>query len=93
MYVTTLVSLQARVNEIPDPTNHPHKEGKQRHDQWDCKTAIIPECDWNWRYETAKTILCSGTLPDSTTYYDAVIGGDWDCDTKVAVNQDKFNER
>ena len=93
MYVEALVSLQCRVNEKPEPVTHPTRERKQVHHMWDCKTGNIPECDWNWRFETAKTILCSGTLPDDTTYYDAVIGGDWDCDNRVVVNEDKFNER
>ena len=61
LFVDTRVSLQCRVSEKPDPTNHPLKEGKQRHDQWDCKTGTISECDWNWRFETAKAVLCAGT--------------------------------
>ena len=93
MIVEGLVSLQCRVNEKPDPVTHPHKEGKQVHHQWDCKTGNIPWCDWNWRFETAKTVLCSGTLPSGTTYYDDVIGGLWDCNNKVVVNEGKFNER
>jgi hypothetical protein len=91
--VNVLVSLQCRVNEIPDPTNKPRKEGRQIHHQWDCKTINISECEWNWRFETAKTVLCSGTLPDGGTYYGDVIGGLWDCNNKVHVNEDKFNER
>jgi hypothetical protein len=69
MIVEGLVSLQCRVNEKTDPVTHPHKEGKQVHHQWDCKTGNIPWCDWNWRFETAKAVLCSGTLPSGTTYY------------------------
>jgi hypothetical protein len=92
-YVDTCVSLQCRVNEKPDPVNHPAKEGKQRHDQWDCKTGTISECEWNWRYETAKAVLCSGETPSGETYYGDIIGGLWDCDNKVTSNQDKFNER
>lgn len=92
-YVRTRVSLQCRVNEIPDNTNHPHKEGKQRHDQWDCSTANITECEWNWRYEEAKKILCSGIDSNRRTYYDDVIGGLWSCDDKVAVNEGQHNER
>jgi hypothetical protein len=92
-YVKACVSLQCRVNEKPDPVNLPLKEGKQKHDQWDCQTGTITECDWNWRFETAKAVLCSGATPGGETYYGDVIGGDWDCDNRVSVNGDKFNER
>ncbi len=91
--VTSRVSLQCRVSEIPDDTHHPHKEGKQRHDQWDCKTRNISMCEWNWRFETAKMVLCSGTTPGSETYTGDVIGGLWDCTTKITTNEDMFNER
>jgi len=92
-YVDTCVSLQCRVNEKPDPVNYPKKEGKQRHDQWDCRTGTISECEWNWRFETAKEVLCSGETGTTGTYYGDVIGGLWDCTNKVAVNEDMFNER
>lgn len=93
LYVDTRVSLQCRVSEKPDPTNYPLKEGKQKHDQWDCKTGTISECEWNWRFETAKLVLCSGSTPAGETYTGDVIGGLWNCDTKVTVNEDMFNER
>jgi len=93
LYVVSRISLQCRVSEKPDPTNHPLREGEQRHDQWDCITSTITECEWNWRFEEAKKILCSGADSNERTYYDDVIGGLWDCDNKVAVNEDMFNER
>jgi len=93
IYVDACVSLQCRVNEKPDPVNRPAYERKQKHDQWDCKTGTITECEWNWRYEEAKKILCSGIDSNRRTYYDDVIGGLWSCDNKVTSNQDKFNER
>ena len=93
MDVNVKVSLQCRVDEIPDNTNHPHKEKRQKHDQWDCKTLNISLCEWNWRFETAKLVLCSGTTLAEETYLGDVIGGLWDCDTKVTTNEGKFNER
>lgn len=93
LYVTSKVSLQCRVDEMSDPVTHPTRERRQRHDQWDCKTKTITECEWNWRYETAKTVLCSGTLPNGGDYYDDIIGGLWDCNNKVHSNEGKFNER
>lgn len=91
--VRSRVSLQCRVSEIPDNTNYPWKEGKQKHDQWDCRTANISLCEWNWRFESAKSVLCSGETLAGQTYYDDVIGGDWDCANMIAVNEDMFNER
>jgi hypothetical protein len=91
--VTARVSLQCRVDEIPDNTNRPRHEKKQKHDQWDCKTRNISLCEWNWRFETAKSVLCAGETLSGGTYYGDVIGGDWDCATMVAVNEDMFNER
>jgi hypothetical protein len=93
IYVDSLVSLQCRVNEKPDIVNHPKKEGKQKHDQWDCQTGTITLCEWNWRFEEAKKILCSGLDSNRRTYYDDVIGGLWTCDGSVTVNEGKFNER
>jgi hypothetical protein len=93
-YVDTCVSLQCRVNEKPDPANHSKKEGKQRHDQWDCRTGTIDENEWNWRYATAKQILCSGSSATHGTYYGDVIGGHFDPTAGIgASNEDKFNER
>jgi hypothetical protein len=50
-------------------------------------------CEWSWRFETAKMVLCSGTTPGSETYTGDVIGGLWDCTTKITTNEDMFNER
>lgn len=91
--VTSRVSLQCRVSEIPDYDNHPHKEGKQIHHQWDCKTSVIDMNEWKWRFETAKKILCSGLATTVGYYTGDVIGGYWDVATALAVNEDKFNER
>jgi len=91
--VTSRVSLQCRVREIPDYSNHPHKEGKQIHHQWDCKTSVIDMNEWRWRFETAKKILCSGLATTVGYYTGDVIGGYWDVATALAVNEDKFNER
>lgn len=91
--VTSRVSLQCRVSEIPDYDNHPHKEGKQIHYQWDCKTSVIDMNEWKWRFETAKKILCSGLATTVGYYTGDVIGGYWDVATALAVNEDKFNER
>jgi len=91
--VTSRVSLQCRVSEIPDYDNHPHKEGKQIHHQWDCKTSVIDMNEWRWRFETAKKILCSGLATTVGYYTGDVIGGYWDVATALAVNEDKFNER
>ena len=91
--VTSRVSLQCRVSEIPDYDNHPHKEGKQTHHQWDCKTSVIDMNEWKWRFETAKKILCSGLAVTVGYYTGDVIGGNWNVATALAVNEDKFNER
>lgn len=93
LYVDACVSLQCRVNEKPDRINRPLQEGKQKHDQWDCRTGTISECEWNWRFETAKKILCAGTAETTGNYTGDVIGGYWDCDTKIVTNESKFNER
>ena len=93
IYVRSKVSLQCRVDEIPDKDNHPLKESKQRHDQWDCQTRTISKCEWEWRFETAKLVLCSGTTPARETYSGDVIGGYWDCTTGITTNEGLFNER
>jgi len=65
------VLLKARVSVIND-TSGP-KEGDQWHNIHKCVTQVITLDDWNWRYETAKQILCAG-ITDNGQYYGEVVG-------------------
>lgn len=95
--VEASVSLQCRVSEIQDKTDpniRPPKEGRQWNEQWDCKTGTIDKNDWDWRFATAKAILCSGEADTTGTYYDDVIGGLWDATAGTgSSNMDMFGLR
>jgi hypothetical protein len=71
--VRARVFLKARVSVQNDTTGP--KEGKQFHNRHFCITAIISESEWNWRWQSAKDILCGGET-DYTSYGDA-IGDGW----------------
>jgi len=62
--VRTYVDLNCRVCEVndkSDPDARPGLEkGKQRHDKHECRTDTISLTEWNWRFTTAKAILCQG---------------------------------
>lgn len=50
-------------------------DGDQFHDIHKCVTQKIDRNEWRWRFETAKSILCSG-YADTTGYYlGDVLGG------------------
>ena len=53
--------LVCEINDKSDPNARPPFEGKQRHDKHKCRTETISLTEWNWRFETAKDILCNGT--------------------------------
>lgn len=61
--VQARVFMKARV-AIQNDTSGP-KDGAQWHNFHDCVTAAISQTEWEWRWDTAIAILCSG---DSTTY-------------------------
>lgn len=94
--VKSRISLQCRVcqiNDMTDPNKRGPKEGKQWHNQWDCETDTIDINEWNWRYATAKAILCVGEVVTTGSYYGDVIGGEWEIGEGLGDNEDKFNER
>ena len=78
-----LKTRECLVNDKTDPNTRLGLEGRQWHQLWKCKTAVIDINDWNWRYYMAKRILCEGEVGD-ISYYGQVIGGDWTVEMGVA---------
>ena len=62
--VRTYVKLTCRVcqaNDKSDPNTRPGLEkGKQKFDKHYCRTDVISEEEWDWRFATAKAVLCNG---------------------------------
>ena len=77
--VRTYIELNCRVcqaNDKSDPNTRPGLEkGKQYHDIHKCRTAVIDENEWRWRFQTARAILCSGSATTYGNYTDDAIGG------------------
>lgn len=77
--VRTYVKLKCRVcqaNDKSDPNARPGLEkGKQKFDIHNCRTDVISEEEWAWRYATAVAVLCQGVgypgdeEPSSYSYY------------------------
>lgn len=75
--VKAKVNLNTRVcvlNSYTAHTTHGPKEGAQWHNMHNCWTTCSLS-EWEWRFATAVSILCSGTA-DYTSYGDA-IGHGW----------------
>ena len=75
IYVQSKVDLRCLVVEKVNHEPEGWEDRDQFHDIHKCVTKVIDRNEWRWRFETAKSILCSG-YADTTGYYlGDVIGG------------------
>ncbi len=82
-YVRSYVSLHARVSKqhvevsVPGaiaPLEDKEKQWIQKHS---CRPNYIDKNEWDWRWETAIAILCSGYANTTGYYTGDVLGGKW----------------
>ena len=70
--VKSRIFLKARVCVLND-TSGP-KEGAQWHNMHNCVTTCSLD-EWNWRFDTAVSILCTGEACTYGTYAEDAVGG------------------
>jgi hypothetical protein len=75
IWVQSVIDLKCKVTEKKVTNTPPPNDGDQFFDKYHCVTQKIDRNEWRWRFETAKSILCSG-YADTTGYYlGDVLGG------------------
>ena len=78
IYVQAKVSLHCLVTEkygVPEPGAVAPNDGDQYNNIHHCVTKKIDKNEWRWRYETAKSILCSGYAETTGYYLGDALGG------------------
>jgi hypothetical protein len=73
IYVQSKISLHCHVTEKLS-TSGP-SDGDQFNDIHHCVTQKIDRNEWKWRFETAKSILCSGYADTTGCYLGDALGG------------------
>lgn len=75
IYVQSKVDLRCLVVEKVNYEPEGWEDRDQFHDIHKCVTKVIDRNEWRWRFETAKSILCSGYAETTGYYLGDVIGG------------------
>ena len=78
-YVRSYINLKALVVKENDKSDPNTRRGvEEREEQWVQKHACRPINmdinDWNWRWETAIAILCSGSVETTGSYMGDAVG-------------------
>ena len=78
-YVRSYIDLKALVVKENDKSNPQTRRGtEEREEQWvqkhHCRPINMDINDWNWRWETAIAILCSGSVETTGSYMGDAVG-------------------